>query len=532
MGRADVRIWLHGSKTPQDGRDQAKRHRRGARLSLALGGVASLSLLLAACGARVGPYLGAQSDIGQGASTSGANTQGASTTTTSTTLAASGTPTSSVTSSGSPSGATSAGGSTSAHSTGGQPTASAAALTPSNFNFNPAAEAAYCPNATGNTSSDQGVTPTSITFGNVSGLTGPLTNSFNQGSQAVQALFSAIDADGGICGRKLLLDVEDDGQNSTTNSSDVADLISKHVFAFAGSTSDADNGGVNEMVQANVPDVGFSINCNRSEAPVYWSAEGGSCYEQNGVPYIADSVFALAKANGYFPTRMAFLSYNIPISAQAAEEYEYVYQKLGGTVCYSDFSVSPATASLEGDVEQMQANNCNGVLTTVDVTGNAKLLQSLQQQNVKLSYVATTFDGYTPAQISLAGEQAAQGLIVDIPFIPFNEPNPIIELYQQELATYEPGDQASGFGITAWESAQMLIYALIQSGHNPTRASVTKVFNSLTNWDGGGSLGPYTPSTHSVSTCDVDVSVQGNAFLRKAPASGLYCGGRIVQAGT
>jgi hypothetical protein len=82
----------------------------------------------------------------------------------------------------------------------------------------------------------------------------------------------------------------------------------------------------------------------------------------------------------------------------------------------------------------------------------------------------------------------------------------------------------------AWEGAQMLIYALIQSGHNPTRASVVHVFNSLTDWNGGGALGGYTPSSHGVYNCDVDVEVKGSSFVRKAPASGLFCGGQAVQA--
>ena len=155
----------------------------------------------------------------------------------------------------------------------------------------------------------------------MSGLTGPLSNSFNQGPEAVQALFSAINAAGGICGRKLNLMIEDDGQNASTNASDIGDLISKNVFAFAGSTSDADNGGVPQMVQANVPDVGFAINCNRTTAPTYWSPTGGSCDVQNGHYYVNNGVFMLAKANGYLPSRMAFIAYNIAISAQAAQQY-------------------------------------------------------------------------------------------------------------------------------------------------------------------------------------------------------------------
>jgi ABC-type branched-subunit amino acid transport system substrate-binding protein len=375
------------------------------------------------------------------------------------------------------------------------------------------------------------VTPTSITFGNVSGLTGPLTGSFSQGSQGVEALFSAVNAAGGICGRKLGLDVEDDQQNASTNASDVADLIPK-VMAFVGSTGDADNGGVPAMTQAGIPDVGFAINCDRSEEPVYWSPAGGSCDQPTagGPYYVSDGIFQLAKASGYLPTKMAFLSYSIAISAQAAEQFETVYKAEGGTVCYTDFAVSPASASLESDVESMQQAGCNGVLDTMDVTGNAKMLQAMQQQSYIPGYVAATFDAYTPDLLTVAGQQAAQGLIVGLPFIPLNEPQTMDQMYQQQLATYEPGDSPSGFGFLAWEAAQMLIYALIQSGHNPTRASVVKVFDSLTDWTGGGALGGYTPSTRGVYDCDVDAEVKGAGFVRKAPASGLFCGGKAVQA--
>jgi ABC-type branched-subunit amino acid transport system substrate-binding protein len=375
------------------------------------------------------------------------------------------------------------------------------------------------------------VTSNSITFGNVSGLTGPLTGSFPQGSQGVEALFGAINAAGGICGRKLELDVEDDQQNASVNASYVENLIPK-VLAFVGSTSDADNGGVPAMTSGGTPDVGFAINCDRSEEPVYWSPAGGSCDQPTpgGPYYISDGIYQLAKANGYLPSKMAFLSYSIAISAQAAEQFEYVYKSEGGTVCYSDFAVSPASASLESDVESMQQHGCNGVIDTMDVTGNAKLLQAMQQQSYTPGYVAATFDAYTPDMLTVAGESAAQGLVVGLPFVPLNEPQTMVQLYQQQLATYEPGDTPSGFGFLAWEAAQMLVYALIQSGHDVTRASVDKVFNSLTDWTGGGALGGYTPSTRSTYNCDVDVVVKGNGFVRKAPASGLFCGGKAVQA--
>lgn len=484
---------------------------RGGR---AVAVVAALSLVGAACGARVGPYLGAGQGSGGGGISTGPSSNSAA----------------GPTSSGG--GPTSSGGATGAQTaSGGGGGTGAAPQIPSGFNFTPQQEAAACQGSAGNTASAPGISTNAIQVGDVSGLSGPLSGSFPQGPQAVQALFDAVNAAGGICGRQLQLTVEDDGQNSSTNQSDVQNLINKPVFAFAGSTSDADNGGVPAMVQANTPDFGFAINCVRSESATYWSVDGGSCYQPPGSNsfYIGDGTPLLAQQSGYLPKKMAFLAYSIPISAQAAQEFAYMYQHtFGGTVCYTDYSISPVSASLESDVEQMQANGCQGVYTTLDLTGNAKLLQALQQQNVSLGYVGTTFDGYTPQQIATAGESAAQGLLVSLPFIPLNENQPMDSMYKQQLSQYIPSSQPSGFGFLAWLAGQMMIYALLQAGRNPTRASVVSVLNGLQNYTAGGAVGPHAPSNKGWATCQVDVTVKGNDFVRKAPASGLFCGGTEV----
>jgi hypothetical protein len=113
-------------------------------------------------------------------------------------------------------------------------------------------------------------------------------------------------------------------------------------------------------------------------------------------------------------------------------------------------------------------------------------------------------------------------------FRPFNDPNPAIQLYLQQLQTYEPGKQPSSFGIEAWASAQMFIYALIKSGTNPTRASIENVFNSLTDWDTGGAMAPVTPRTRAPGLCLVEVAVSGNDFVRDWPSSGFFCQGHLV----
>jgi ABC-type branched-subunit amino acid transport system substrate-binding protein len=229
---------------------------------------------------------------------------------------------------------------------------------------------------------------------------------------------------------------------------------------------------------------------------------------------------------------MAVLAYNIPISAQAGQEYANLFQQEGVKICYSNYAIPPAPGTEMGSVvSAMQAANCGGVFTTMDVVGNADMLDDMAQDGYHPQLISTTYEGYTPDQISLAGQSQAQGLQVALSSLPLTDSNAAVQLYQSELATYEPGKAASEFGLEAWADAQMFIYAAIEAGHNPTRASLINAMSAITNWTTGGAFGAYTPHDRTGPTCVDQVEVQGNGFSRLWPASGLYCTGKLVDVG-
>jgi ABC-type branched-subunit amino acid transport system substrate-binding protein len=530
------------------------RRLRGAGFARRRAGVAVLaimSLVSAGCGARVAPYLGA-SAAAPGSSSNGSgsgpalgstgstgssgkrSTSGAAGTSSRTVVVgatqghtvggASGRP-----GSGGGSSTGGGGGATGGGSTGQNPGQGVVA---SGFNFSPQAEASYCTGTQGNTASAPGVTPTSITVGNVSGLSGAVSDSFAPGSQAVVALFNSINRFGGICGRQLKVNIQDDQQSSSTNASDVQ-FLTPQVLAFVGSLSDADNGGVPAMVAAGVPDLGPAINTNRSNSPVYWSATGGSVTVRNGRALLYNTALNGAKQYGGLPKNIAVLSYSISISAQAGQEFAALYQKFGVPVCYTNYNISPAPGATMGSVvSAMQQHGCDGVFTTMDVVGNAQMLDDMQADNYHPSNISTTYEGYTPQQISLAGQSAAQGLQVGLSSIPLEETsNPGIALYTQEMATYQPGQPTTEFGLESWADAQLFVYALIKAGRNPTRASLVSAFQGVTNFTMEGAFGPYTPNSRTGPLCNVNVMVRGSGFVRQSPPTGLYCKGQLVDVG-
>ncbi|HWE57605.1 MAG TPA: ABC transporter substrate-binding protein [Acidimicrobiales bacterium] len=414
---------------------------------------------------------------------------------------------------------------------GGQPNVQGQPLSVSNFSYNPQSQASYCTGTTGNTASAPGVTPTSITVGNVSGITGAVADSFQGPLQATQALFDAVNRYGGICGRKLVIDSEDDQQNSSNNASDVSYLIPK-VLAFVGSLSDGDNGGVNAMVAVKIPDIGPVINTNRSNAPTFWSATGGSVTVRNGRALIDNGWLVGLQEYHQMPKSIAILSYDIPISAQAGQEFGTAFQRLGVKICYSNYSIPPAPGTVMGSVvSSMQQKGCDGVFTTMDVVGNADMLQDMQADGFHPSLISTTYEGYNSDQISLAGNSAAQGLDVDLNSLPLGSPNPGIQLYQYLMQTYEPGQVTSEFGVEGWASAEMFLYALLKAGRNPTRASLTSALAAISDWNSDGAFGPYTPGQRTGDACSVNIKYEGNNWSQTWPQSGFYCKGSFVDVG-
>ncbi|HET6963331.1 MAG TPA: ABC transporter substrate-binding protein [Acidimicrobiales bacterium] len=502
-------------------------------------------LLATSCGARVQPYLGvsagggpAAAGTGPGQSTGGAVSAGQGAT--ATTVAQAAGPT------GGAGAASQAAGSSTATSVAAGPRTGAAqnsasaaptpsglaALTPANFSYDPRVQASYCTGSAGNTASAPGVTPTTITAGNVSGISGAVSDSFEPGSQAVEAVFDSINRYGGICGRQLKLTVEDDQQSSSSNSADVQALIPK-VLAFVGSLSDADNGGVSAMEAAGTPDMGPAININRSNSSVFWSATGGSVTVRNGHAFLNNAWLNGLKANGELPKSIAILSYSIPISAQAGQEYATVFQSEGVSICYTNYAIPPAPGAQMGSVvATMQQKNCDGVFTTMDVVGNGVMLRDMAADGYHPKLISTTYEGYTPDQISQAGgSKNAQGLDIGLSSVPLTAAVPGVQMYTQEMATYQPGRPLTAFGLASWADAELYVYALLKAGRNPTRASLTQALSQVTNWTSDGAFGAYTPSQRSGPPCSTNVVYRGSAFTLTWPSSGLYCNGQLVDVG-
>src|ERR1700694_6021269 len=104
----------------------------------------------------------------------------------------------------------------------------------------------------GLTASDVGITPTEIHVASVQDVGGPVPGLFESSKDAMQAFTAYINSQGGINGRKLVVDYSD-AQISSTNFQIATQAACSGDFSMVGSYSIGDAGAVSPSQQCGLP---------------------------------------------------------------------------------------------------------------------------------------------------------------------------------------------------------------------------------------------------------------------------------------
>ena len=124
--------------------------------------------------------------------------------------------------------------------------------------------------------------PKSVTVGNVSIITGPVPGLFEGAPIGVKAYFAMINAQGGVNGRKLVVDSKDDAFSGQQNMTETQEAINND-FALVGSFSLFDGYGCAALASDTaVPDVSVTLDSGTNALPNDFSAQPLSGQETLG----------------------------------------------------------------------------------------------------------------------------------------------------------------------------------------------------------------------------------------------------------
>ena len=312
-----------------------------------------------------------------------------------------------------------------------------------------------------------GVTATTITVGSISDISSPIPGLFEGAKVGTQAYFDYINSQGGVNGRKLVLDARDSAFSSGTVASE-AQSIAKNDFAFVGGYSLLD-GAEQPAIDANkVPMIAQTLTPSLSADPNLYSAiptvNGGA---GNGFfKWFKSQNPAAVKAVG-------FIGSNAAASAVASEHvyrnltynlgYKWVYPRDAG---YTETTFLP-------DMIKMKSSGVKMVLEiTEGPTEISSMAQEMKQQGLNVPLVtgagtySKAFDPGSAGNGTLLFTSTALYMGEDAKVIP------AVGTFDKWAKKADPQTALDLFTLDGWINAQLFVQALKNAGTDPTRASL------------------------------------------------------------
>ena len=370
---------------------------------------------------------------------------------------------------------------------------------------------------------DVGVTPNSITVGNISTLTGPVPGLFAGAVNGTDAFFAYQNSQGGVFGRQLKVNAGDDQFDCGINRS-LTEANAAKAFAFVGSFSLYDNCGA-DVFNANpaLPDVhnalsreaGHEANNFSSQPLRTGSATGEFQYFKNKYP---DAIKASASLVG--DVQAARDSWTGISKVMTDMGYNFTYTRL----------YEPTETDFTPDIVQMQSKGVKSlVLVAADVKSIARIAQAADQQHWHPTFTLLGASAYDPTLLQLAQSQV-EGDWLYIPAAMYlgedRSSNREVDLFQTWLKRTHPNDPVDLFAVYGWESARLFVQALQAAGPQAKRATLIAALKNIHQFDSNGLLQAGDPAGKNPCVCYVIADIKGGKFVR-APdsASGYRCDG-------
>jgi ABC-type branched-subunit amino acid transport system substrate-binding protein len=389
---------------------------------------------------------------------------------------------------------------------------------------------------TGGGATDVGVTATSIKLGAVIMLTGAFPGQFDPARDAVDAYFKMVNAQGGICGRKVQWIAEDDNGDPALDANAAKKLLNEDkVFAFVGNNSPYDDGMVNVICPKRVPDITFPF----SERHTYCKdtfAVGMGAWRHIGEG--ASGSTYLNKVNNIKKLAMFWVR-EADVSKVSAWAFEAAMLKLKPDlqICF-ETETSVFETGFRQYVSQME-DKCGtdtsqlAVWTLMENNNNIRLAKAMREQSYNPKVYGVTFSSYLPSFIDQA-EGATDGAWLALPFIPLERcgqrggrpvppcSHPALDTYIRALHAFRPGFVSPGsFGPFAWTEAALFTEAAFRCGAQLTRTCVNQQLRAINSFSAGGFVAPKPPRDQTPYHSDLLVQVRNGRFVETGAPPGF-----------
>jgi ABC-type branched-subunit amino acid transport system substrate-binding protein len=357
---------------------------------------------------------------------------------------------------------------------------------------------------------DTGVTDDSLRIGVVNDETGPKPGLDKGMHDSMVAFVDWCNGQGGINGRKIVLDHLD---AQLLNYQGVVKQACDTELAMVGGLAALDQTGAQDGVDCGIVNVPGAAN-----APEQTGAENtvqplpNPTYQYNVGPeqWIAKNYPDVINSAGIIWS-------NFPAIETTAKRDVEAREKIGWHFIYKDKSnVNESNwAPLVLNMKNMGVKYFTLVSSFEEVV---PLQASMDQQNYKPDVTELQTNYYNNKYPDNAGS-TADGSLIRLTTWPFEEADkrPAMAKYLELLKKSVPDAEPEQLGVQAFSAGLLWATAVKTLGSNVTRPALLAALKNIHQWDGGGLHGQTDPGASQGSTCFVMMEVKDGKFNRRYP---------------
>ena len=372
--------------------------------------------------------------------------------------------------------------------------------------------------------SSTGVTPSTLTVGNVAILSGPVPGLFQGAPTGVRAYFAYVNAHGGVDGRKLEVDGYDDGFNGQQNAQATQAAVAKD-FALVGSFSLYDNYGCKVLAAAPaMPDVSVTLDPGTNAlANVYSAQPVGQGGAMGPILFLKHRYPKAVRKAAALVANVSTVTSQWHVQQLAMEHagYHFTYVR----------AVSPLTTDFTTDVITMRNEGVQAVdITNLDYELDATFMQDLTQQNWHPQLIYSSGPAYASQFIATAGgAAAADGVWLDQGVALYlgedRSSIPADATFLSWVHKVAPSWKPDLFTLYGWASAQLFVQALRAAGPHPTRGAVLAALHHVRHFGASGLMASSDPAAKQPPACYLIARVVNGRYQRvdDPPHGGYRC---------
>jgi branched-chain amino acid transport system substrate-binding protein len=290
---------------------------------------------------------------------------------------------------------------------------------------------------------------------------------------AIKAAVQAVNAEGGLNGRPIEVEVCDDKFSASDGANCARQAVSGGYAAVVGSTTAVGDAVYPVLEAAKLPNIGpFAINRGDFSSEISFPLFGAGPSGTAGLPYALKAAGASKIGIAYvdIPTASVGLTF-IGVGAK------------GAGVTVGDQVPIPLTTTDITAVVSAAAKGNDGVGLVTQPVQTASFLRSHGQQGLDIPVAATAAG---PVLLKQLGE-SAEALMLASAYAPLNADVPGMKQFNADMDKYAPDAERSAYAITSWLAIRAVQKIVAEQGlETIDKTTLMDAFSKADGLDLGG----------------------------------------------